>query len=190
MSTDAGDWHLAQANLMSARGTLDSDVMAGFVALLDPVNTLADQTPGFVWRMNPNDDTAAVEGAFGKNILLNMSVWRSLTDLQQFVYASRHLDAMRRRREWSLPINEPHQVLWWMPAGSRPTVADAADRLHLLRAEGPNAGAFTFRESFPSPPRNRESERGTQAVRDGTAWWGPTAGFRGGRPPRTQPLAL
>ena len=100
MSTDAGDWHLAQANLMSARGTLDNDVMAGFVALLDPVNTLADQTPGFVWRMNPNDETAAVEGAFGKNMLLNMSLWWSLTDLQQFVYASRHLDAMRRRREW------------------------------------------------------------------------------------------
>jgi hypothetical protein len=58
---------------------------------------------------------------------------------------------MRRRREFFLPHPGDHQVLWWLPAGTRPTVDEAARRLARLTAEGPCADAFTFRVPFPAP---------------------------------------
>jgi hypothetical protein len=81
-----------------------------------------------------------------------MSVWESLEALRTFVYSShRHLDVMRRRREWFERMGEMHLVLWWVPAGHRPTVAEAEERLTLLRALGPSPDAFTFRRHFPPP---------------------------------------
>jgi len=44
-----------------------------------------------------------------------------------------------------------YTVLWWVPAGHRPTVAQAEERLNLIRAHGPSPHAFTFRERSPPP---------------------------------------
>ena len=41
------DYQLAQLNLAVLRAPLDAPMMAEFVMLLDPVNALADQAPGF-----------------------------------------------------------------------------------------------------------------------------------------------
>ncbi|HYB22900.1 MAG TPA: DUF3291 domain-containing protein, partial [Solirubrobacteraceae bacterium] len=46
---------------------------------------------------------------------------------------------------------ELHLVLWWVPIGHRPTVAEAENRLEHLRAHGPTPAAFTFRRYFDSP---------------------------------------
>jgi Domain of unknown function (DUF3291) len=37
------------------------------------------------------------------------------------------------------------------PAGTLPTVTEAEKRLEHLRAHGPMAQAFTFRQRFPAP---------------------------------------
>jgi hypothetical protein len=85
-----------------------------------------------------------------------MSVWESLEALRAFVYSSRtHLDVLRRRRDWFERLAEAYLVLWWMPAGRIPTIADAEERLELLQANGPTPEAFTFRAHFP--PSTRES---------------------------------
>ncbi len=42
-------------------------------------------------------------------------------------------------------------VLWWVPRGHRPTIEEAKARLEMLRAKGPAAEAFTFRQAFPPP---------------------------------------
>jgi hypothetical protein len=81
----------------------------------------------------------------------HLSVWESLEALRGFVYASRHLDMMRHRREWFHKMADPILVLWWVPAGTVPTVAQAKERLELLAGQGPTAGAFTFRVPFPAP---------------------------------------
>lgn len=44
-------YHLAQINIARMIAPLDSPVMAGFVAQLEPVNTLADRSPGLIWRL-------------------------------------------------------------------------------------------------------------------------------------------
>jgi hypothetical protein len=46
---------------------------------------------------------------------------------------------------------DPYLALWWVPAGTIPTVAEARDRLELLAGKGPTADAFTFRAPFPEP---------------------------------------
>jgi hypothetical protein len=67
------------------------------------------------------------------------------------VYGSAHVDLMRRRREWFERMPEAFLVLWWVPKGHRPSIAEAIARLELLRAKGPTAEAFTFRQAFPPP---------------------------------------
>ena len=62
-----------------------------------------------------------------------------------------HVEVMRRRREWFTHLQEAFTVLWWVPAGARPTVADAELRLAALRASGPTPYAFTVKRPFPPP---------------------------------------
>jgi Domain of unknown function (DUF3291) len=148
-----GRFHLAQLNIALPREPLDTPLLAEFVAALDPVNASADGAPGFVWRLQTEDGDATGVHAFGDDrLLVNMSVWESLAALREFVYSNGpHLAVMRRRREWFERLGELHLVLWWLPAGALPTVADAEERLTLLRAIGPSPEAFTFRRHFPPP---------------------------------------
>jgi hypothetical protein len=80
-----------------------------------------------------------------------MSTWTSLEELSGFVYRSAHTEVMRQRRTWFETMKEAYLVLWWVPAGHRPTVREAEERLARLRAEGPTPHAFTFRAPFPAP---------------------------------------
>ena len=148
----ADGWHLAQVNVALPREPLDSPALAEFVALLDPVNALADTAPGFVWRLqDESGDATAIRVFDDERIVINMSVWEDFDALWQYVYSGGHLSVMRRRREWMSRIAEAHLALWWVPAGHRPNPAEAAARLELLRARGPSPEAFTFKHSYPAP---------------------------------------
>ena len=151
--------HLAQLNIALARAPLEAPLMQEFVERLEPVNAAADASPGFVWRLQTDDGDATGIRAFGDDrLIVNMSVWESLEALRAFVYSNRrHLDAMRRRREWFERLGEMYLVLWWVPAGHLPGVAEAEERLELLRRIGPSADAFTFRRSFPPPDEDTQA---------------------------------
>jgi hypothetical protein len=119
---------------------------------LEPVNALADASPGFVWRLQTDEgDATSIRPFDDERIIVNMSVWESIEALWSFVYDGRHLDVMRRRREWFTRLGEAHQVLWWIPAGTIPASADIRDRIDHLRANGPTPHAFTFKRHFPPP---------------------------------------
>ena len=60
-------------------------------------------------------------------------------------------EVMRRRREWFTRFAEPFMVLWWVRAGTTPTIEEAKERLEALCAEGPTPRAFTFKRRFPAP---------------------------------------
>lgn len=143
--------HLAQVNIARLVAPLDSPRLAGFVSRLEEINALADVATGFVWRLQtPEGDATALRPYDDDRILVNMSVWESLEALQQYVYRTPHAEVMRQRREWFEKMAEAFMALWWIPAGHRPTVAEARERLEHLRAHGPTPRAFTFREPFPS----------------------------------------
>jgi hypothetical protein len=68
--------------------------------------------------------------------------------IADYVYRSAHASVLRRRREWFEATSQATLVLWWVPAGNLPSVADGAARLEYLRTHGPTAEAFTFRAPF------------------------------------------
>jgi hypothetical protein len=78
-------------------------------------------------------------------------VWRDVESLADYAFRSGHVEIMRRRREWFLREEQATAVLWWVPRGHRPTLAEAAERLELLRRDGPSPLAFTFRHAFAAP---------------------------------------
>ncbi|WP_375738534.1 DUF3291 domain-containing protein [Pseudomonas boanensis] len=144
-------YELAQVNIAWMKAPLDTPQMADFVANLEPVNALAEAAAGFVWRLQDEGGDATAIRPFGEDVLVNLSVWRDVASLTEFVYKSAHVEMLKRRKEWFERTAHAHQVLWWVPQGHRPDVAEAAHKLALLREAGPTPEAFTFRQTFLAP---------------------------------------
>ena len=143
-------FELAEINIARLRAPIDAPEISAFVEALDPINALAEQQPGFVWRFQTEDGNATAERPFDDDfIIVNMSVWTSIDALADYVYRSDHITFLRRRREWFSAMLEVHVVLWWVAAGHRPSVAEGVARLAHLEANGPTPHAFTFRQPFP-----------------------------------------
>ncbi|MGW4399022.1 DUF3291 domain-containing protein [Amycolatopsis nivea] len=142
--------HLAQLNVGILRHPLEDPRMHGFTSMLDTLNEVADNAPGFVWRLveDGGNDATSLRTSLGDDVLVNMSVWENRDALWDYVYRSGHLDMLRRRSEWFELPKAPFQVLWWVPAGHVPTVEEAVERLKLLREKGPSPSAFGFRDSY------------------------------------------
>jgi hypothetical protein len=142
-------FHLAQVNVARPSGPMDAPAMADFAALLDPVNALAEASPGFVWRLQDESGNATAIRPFDdERIMINMSVWTSIDLLWNFVYETVHLEVLRRRREWFEHFGETYQALWWIEAGTLPSFGDARERLDHLEGKGPTPFAFNFKERF------------------------------------------
>lgn len=143
------DAHLAQINVARMLHPLDHPAMAGFVRGLDPVNALADRAPGFVWRLQDESGNATGLNPFEDPMMIvNMSVWESIEALFAFVYCTDHTAIMRQRKAWFEKPIEPHMALWWVPGGTLPCIEDGKARLLHLRAHGPSAFAFSFKQRF------------------------------------------
>jgi hypothetical protein len=150
-------FELAQVNIGRLVAPLDDAQLADFVALLEPVNAVADNALGFVWRLQTDDGDATSIRAFewdagdSAGVIVNMSVWTGVDELAAFVFGDMHREVLRRRREWFHRMSEAYTVCWWVPAGHRPTTDEAEERIRNLRANGPSAEAFTLKESYPRP---------------------------------------
>jgi hypothetical protein len=145
------DHELAQLNVARLKAPLDSPELKDFVDNLDRINALAEASPGFLWRLVGDGNDATSLRPFGDDVIVNMSVWRDVDALRSFVYQSAHTQIMRRRREWFTRMAEAYLVLWWVPAGHRPTLDEAAAKLESLRLHGATAEAFTFGDAFKAP---------------------------------------
>jgi hypothetical protein len=148
-------FHVAELNIGRTVAPLDEPVMADFVANLERINALGDASPGFVWRLQDEFGAATTIRAFDDPLMiLNMTVWETIEALREYAYRSDHVTYLRRRREWFVPLEGPSLVLWWVPAGHRPTVDEALVRLERLTADGPTVAAFTLKTPFPpdGPP--------------------------------------
>jgi hypothetical protein len=138
-------------NIGRLKAPLDSPQLKDFVDNLDPVNADADAADGFVWRLKGDSGNATDVPVLGDDwLIVNMSVWRDTDALTAYMYQGRHREMLARRREWFEKLQEAVTTLWWVPAGHRPTVAEAETRLLHLRANGPTPYAFTLRTSFPA----------------------------------------
>ncbi|GGK52278.1 DUF3291 domain-containing protein [Streptomyces flaveus] len=148
--TQPAAYELAQVNIARLKAPLDSPQLKDFVDALDPVNAVADSSDGFIWRLQSDSGNATDVPVFGDDwLIVNMSVWRDTNALTAFMYQGQHRELLSRRREWFEKLQEAVTALWWVPAGHRPTVAEAEARLLHLRTHGPTPYAFTLRTSFP-----------------------------------------
>jgi hypothetical protein len=141
--------HLAQFNIARVRFPLEDPRMEEFVGNVDRVNKLAEQIDGFVWRLQGADGHAMNMTVYDDpRILPNLTVWESVGALERFVWQTLHRRFYGRRREWFEPIETP-LVLWWVPAGHWPDLAEGVARLEHLKAQGSSEYAFGW-ESIPA----------------------------------------
>ena len=126
--------------------------MSRFVEQLDDINTLADNSPGFIWRLQSKSSNATdILVDDDPMLIVNMSVWRDVEALFDFAYKSAHRQVLADRRRWFKRPDGAYQVLWWVMAGHRPNVDEGMANLRLLRTSAPSGQAFTFKAKFPPP---------------------------------------
>ena len=80
---------------------------------------------------------------------INLSVWESVETLERFVWQTVHKRFYGRRHEWFETMAERYFVMWWVPAGHRPTVQEAIERLEHFKRHGASEHAFGW-ESLPA----------------------------------------
>jgi Domain of unknown function (DUF3291) len=63
---------------------------------------------------------------------------------------------MRQREKWFERLDTYFIALWWIPAGTVPTVLEAKLRLDHLRQHGESSYAFSFKKVFRPPAESSE----------------------------------
>ena len=157
-------WHIAQLNIAQMLAPAESPQLTEFFANLDRINALADQAPGFVWRLQDEEGSATSFRPFGADVLVNMSVWVDIESLHNYVYRSAHIEIMAKRKQWFEILRETYSVLWWIPADTLPTLHQAQQTLDLLKMKGPNPGAFTFYEPSHHPSAAGQETHGSPVM--------------------------
>lgn len=134
---------IAQMNWGLLLFPLSDPRMAEFTAALEPIYRLAEEHPGFIWRIG--DDQAAEELRsldFDEKMSATISVWHSVDDLRAYTYQSEHGTYLKRAAEWFAPVTDPQLILWDVEPTARPTFAEAFDRLESFKSTGPSAHAY------------------------------------------------
>jgi len=145
-------WHLVQINIGRLVAPQGDPRVQPFFDALDRINALAEASPGFVWRLQDESGNAmGISYSPDPLLAVNMSVWRDADSLFEFVYRSAHTPVMARRRDYFQRFDGAYQALWWIEAGTVPSVQDGLSRLWLLDRFGPCPQAFTFKAQFPAP---------------------------------------
>jgi hypothetical protein len=134
--------HLAQFNIARIKYPLDDPRMGEFAENVARVNALAEQIEGFVWRLQDESGNAMGMTVYDDpNVLPNLTVWKDVEALERFVWKTVHSRFFGRREEWFEPLDTP-LVMWWVPAGARPSMDEGVARRDHLMAHGPSDHAF------------------------------------------------
>ena len=90
--------HLAQLNIGRLRYPTDDPRVADFMNNLDLVNSLAERSNGFVWRLKDDNGNATNIRPFADpTMIVNMSVWENVETLERFVWQTIHKRFYGRR---------------------------------------------------------------------------------------------
>ena len=140
---------LAQLNIAFAKAPMDDPIMQDFVAQIDAVNVEAENSPGFVWRLQTEEGNATGIRVFEEeDVIINMSVWESLEALKDYIYNGLHVKVLQRKADWFSKMESAHLVLWWIPEGHIPDIDEALMKLSYINEYGPTPEAFTIAKPF------------------------------------------
>lgn len=138
--------NLAELNIGRLVAPTDDPRVAEFMANLDRVNSLGKRMPGFVWMMEGSGEpgTGNTENSIGDDpqCVANLTVWQDVASLDRFVWGTIHKQFYDRRADWFQVLGDQHFVMWWVPAGHRPTLEEGLERLDHLRNHGQTDHAF------------------------------------------------
>ena len=150
MNPDA--WHLAQINIARLLAPQGDPRVQPFFDELDRINALAEQSPGFIWRLVGDGNSATdIRPTVDPRLLVNLSTWADAESLFEFVYRTAHTKVMAGRKDWFERFDGHFMALWWVPEGHAPTVEEGLAKLWHLDRFGPTPQAFTFKARFPQP---------------------------------------
>ncbi len=132
------------------RHPIDDPRIADFVDALPVVNGAGEQSPGYVWRLQSDSGDATDIQVFDDPlVIVNLTLWESAEALKAFAYRGLHRDFFRRRAEWFVD-GSSRTALWWVPAGTLPTIDDAKRRLDFIDAFGVSPYAFEMGQNHPA----------------------------------------
>jgi hypothetical protein len=141
--------HLAQLNIGRLVAPTDDPRVAEFMNALDLVNGIGKRSAGFVWMMEgsgePGAGNTSVKLQNDPRFISNLTVWEDAASLEKFVWTTLHRRFYERRAQWFEVLEGMHLVLWWVPAGHRPSLDEALERLADVQAHGDSARAFGWR---------------------------------------------
>ena len=137
---------LAELNVGRLVAPTDDPRVRDFMDNLDFINGIGKKMPGFVWMM----DGLAEPGQVNEDIIIdgdprlvpNLSVWENVESLERFVWGTVHKRFYDRRAEWFEVLGEIYLVMWWVPDGHRPSLAEGLEKLAHLRTHGESDAAF------------------------------------------------
>ncbi|OYX25890.1 MAG: hypothetical protein B7Z10_04905 [Rhodobacterales bacterium 32-66-7] len=139
--------HLAEFNFGYLKHGWDHPAVQDFLNGLERVYQIAAAMPGYVWRV-PDDAMERAQtdpdGPFGGNARAasTLSVWTDVASLETFVWNTVHRQFHARKAEWYDAVGNGNLVLWWVPEGYRPSVAEGMARWQHLQAHGDSDAAF------------------------------------------------
>jgi len=133
---------LAELNVGRLLAPTDDPRVAEFMGALDRINGLGKRMPGFVWMMEGSGEPgkgnteAKIDG--DAQFVSNLTVWENVETLEAFVWNTVHRAFYERRAEWFEVLGRMHFVMWWVPAGHKPTLEEGL----ALQANGNSDQAF------------------------------------------------
>ncbi len=142
-------FHLAELNVGRLLAPTDDPRVAEFMNALDRINGMGKRMPGFVWMMEGSGEPgtgntdAKIDG--DAQYVSNLTVWENVETLEAFVWNTVHRQFYDRRQEWFEVLGAMHFVMWWVPVGHTPTLAEALERLEHARANGDTDHAFGWK---------------------------------------------
>lgn len=137
--------HLAEINIAKWQYAPDDPRGRDFFAALDAVNAAAERMPGFVWRLvGEGNDATDITVFDDPRVLVNVSVWQSVADLEKFVWNTIHKRVYDRKNKWFMAPKEHYLAMWWVEPGHVPTLEEAQTRLRHLQEHGNSDHAFDW----------------------------------------------
>ncbi len=140
---------VAHMNVARLRHLPGDPRVAGFIDNVPKVNSIAESSPGYVWRFS-DEALSVVEGvayqglAGDPKLAISLSVWETVEHLWQFVNKTVHGGFLRHREKWFEPYGGPNYVIWSHILDTPPDISEGWDRLKLLAEKGATPKAFDF----------------------------------------------
>ena len=143
---NTADRHFAHFNWATLKADLGDPQIAPFEKAIDKVNAVAARSRGHVWNSGAEMSEAARIGwpLFTRNprLIASFSVWESPGHFRDYVYKTVHAAFFRRGHEWFEADAPRGYVLWWVPAGHVPGIAEAREKVEAHDAQGNGPDVF------------------------------------------------